>query len=269
MTDYRVDPLSIQRIECHAQEALANCRKLPGGGIDILAALRQPTVKTVHGRKVLRLEVVRDELLPDDLAHVWSADQRVKVSVRISLWNKAADNDPYALKDLRHEYGHVVLHSGARTKSSVTLDRKVGGNAKYEFFDDECSAEKQADWFAAFLAMPSSKIQPSMDLRDICADWNVPLDEARWRLERLRATAPKRIPDSLRRDIDWLRAGSRVTPVAQNLWDQLPSAPDTSPLVARMVNGYLIEYCQYNQYTQTGWTVEAGRVVPLMLRMQG
>jgi hypothetical protein len=269
VSDHRVEPLSIDRIEQYARETLARCPRLPCGGIDILAALRQPTVKTIHGQKILRLEIVRDELLPDNLAHVWSAHQRVKVSVRADLWNRATDGDPHALRDLRHEYSHVVLHSGARTKSYATLDRKAGGNATHKFFEDERSAEKQANWFAACLAMPSGKIQPSMDIRNICADWNVPLDEAQRYLERVRATAPKCLPASFKRDIDHLRSGNGVTSTARQLWDQLPYAPDYSPTAARLVDGFLVEYCEYNKYSQTGWGVESGKIIPLMLKMSG
>ena len=210
-----------------------------------------------------------DDLLPEDLAHVWSSNDRVKLTARIALWNKSETNDVDALKTLRHEFGHVILHSGARTKSAVTLDRKVEGNAVHKFIDEECSAERQADWIAACLAMPLSKMRPSADARDVCADWNVPPGEAQWRLERVRAAAPKRLPDSLKRDIDRLRVGSQVTPLAQRLWDQLPLAPDMSPAAARMANNFLVEYGQYNRFTQTGWAVEAGRIVPLMLKMQG
>lgn len=117
--------------------------------------------------------------------------------------------------------------------------------------------------------MPFSKMHPSMDVRDVSADWNVPLSEAQWRLERVRASAPKRLPDSLKRDIAWLRAGNLVTTQAQKLWDELPLAPDKSLTGARIANGYLVEYCQYNKYTQTGWAVEAGMIVPLMLKMSG
>ena len=269
MSDYRVERLSIEKIEGFARDFLVDCPKLPSGAIDILAALRQPRVKTIHGYKVLRLKLEADEHLPDDLAHVWSADGRVTVTARTSLWNRAEAGEVDALKDLRHEFGHVLLHSGAQTKSNVTLDRKLAGNATYKSIEDDRSAERQADWMAACLAMPGGKIRPDMDVRDVAADWGVPLHEAQWRLERVRSTAPKRISTALMRDIEWLRAGSCVTEQAQVLWDQLPSAPDTSPTRAQIANGFLIEYCQYKKYTQTGWAVEAGKIVPLMLKMDG
>jgi IrrE N-terminal-like domain len=269
MSDYRVERLSIEKIEGFARDFLADCPKLPSGAIDILAALRQPRIKTIHGYKVLRLKLEADEHLPDDLAHVWSTDGRVTVTARASLWNRAGAGEVDALKDLRHELGHVLLHSDAQTKSNVTLDRKLAGNATYKFIEDECSAERQADWIAACLAMPSKKIRPEMDVRDVAADWGVPLYEAQWRLERARSVAPKRMSPAVVRDIEWLRAGSRLTEQAQALWDQLPSSPDTSPARARIANGFLIEYCQYNKYTQTGWAVEAGKIVPLMLKMEG
>jgi hypothetical protein len=103
----------------------------------------------------------------------------------------------------------------------------------------------------------------------VAADWSVPLHEAQRRLERVRSMAPKRISSALMRDIEWLRAGSRMTEQAQALWDRLPSAPDTCPTRARIANGFLIEYCQFNKYTQTGWAVETGKIVPLMLKMEG
>jgi hypothetical protein len=269
MTDYTVDRLSIEKIEEHARRVLADCPKLPNGAIDILAALRLPTVKTIHGAMVLRLSLVADDLLPGKLAQTWASDGRVTVTARTSLWNKAESHDADALKELRHEFGHVLLHSGARTKSAVTLNRQLGGNANHIFIDADCSAENQADRMAACLAMPFSKILPSMDVRDVSADWNVPLKEAQWRLERVRLIAPKRMSSALMRDIEWLRDGSRLTEQAQALWDKLPSAPDTCPTRARVANGFLIEYCQYNKYTQTGWAVEAGKIVPLMMKMEG
>ena len=269
MSDYRVERLSVDKIEGFARDFLVDCAKLPNGAIDVLAALRQPRIKTIHGYKVLRLILEADEHLPDDLAHVWSSDGRVTVTARTSLWNRAKAGDVDALKDLRHEFGHVLLHSGAQTKSNVTLDRKLAGNATYEFIEDEYSAERQADWIAACLAMPSNKICADMDVRDVAADWAVPLSEAEWRLQRVRSTAPKRISPALMRDIEWLRAGSCVTKQAQTLWDQLPSAPDRPPMRARIANGFLIEYSQYNKYTQTGWAVEAGRILPLLLKMSG
>jgi IrrE N-terminal-like domain len=180
MTDYTVTPLSIEKIEEYARDALARCPKLLSGAIDILATLRLPRVKTIYGEKVLRLKLLADELLPDDLAHVWAGEDRVTVSARITLWNKAEASDCEALKELRHEFGHVLLHSGARTKSNVTLDRKMGGNATYKFFEEESSAERQADRMASCLAMPYNKIRPDMDVRDVSADWNVPLSEAQW-----------------------------------------------------------------------------------------
>jgi IrrE N-terminal-like domain len=198
MSDYRVDRLSIEKIERFASDFLVGCPKLPNGAIDILAALRQPRIKTIHGHKVLRLKLVADEHLPNDLAHVWSKEDRVTVTARTSLWNKAQDGDVEALRDLRHEFAHALLHSGAQTKSNVTLDRKLAGNATYNFIEDDRSAERQADWMAACLAMPSGKIRPDMDVRDAAADWGVPLREAQWRLELLRSTAPKRMSAGLR-----------------------------------------------------------------------
>jgi IrrE N-terminal-like domain len=213
--------------------------------------------------------LVADDLLPGKLAQVWAGNGRTTVTARTSLWNEAEANNASALKDLRHEYGHVLLHSGARTKSAVTLDRQLEGNDIHNFIDPDCSAENQANWIAACLAMPFSKIHPSTDVHDVIADWNVPLSEAEWRLERVRSMAPKRISSALMRDIEWLQAGSRMTEQAQALWDKLPFAPDTCPTRARIANGFLIEYCQYNKYTQTGWAVEAGKIVPLMTKMEG
>ena len=80
--------------------------------------------------------------------------------MKISLWNKAQDGDVEALKELRHEFGHVLLHSEARTKSAVSLDRRLGGNAVHKYIDPDCSAENQANWIAACLAMPLSKMHP-------------------------------------------------------------------------------------------------------------
>ena len=77
MSDYRVEWLSIEKIEGFARDFLADCPKLPSGAIDILAALRQPRIKTIHGYKVLRLKLEADEHLPDDLAHVWSVPIRL------------------------------------------------------------------------------------------------------------------------------------------------------------------------------------------------
>jgi hypothetical protein len=102
----------------------------------------------------------------------------------------------------------------------------------------------------------------------VIADWNVPMSEAQWRLERVRSVAPKRLPESLKSDIDWLRAGSEITPQAQALWDKLRLASERSTTTARIASGFLIEHCQYNKCTQTGWTVEANKIVPLMLKMQ-
>lgn len=102
MTDYTVDPLSIEKIEEHARRVLADCPKLPNGAIDILAALRLPTVRTIHGAKVLRLSLVADDLLPGKLAQMWASDGRVAVTARTSLWNKAESCDADALKELRH-----------------------------------------------------------------------------------------------------------------------------------------------------------------------
>jgi hypothetical protein len=268
MTDYRVDPISIERIEGFARDVLADCPKLPNGAIDILASLRLPTVKTIRGLRILRLKLVADNFLPDKLAQVWVGGGRITVTARASLWNRAEDHDAEALKDLRHEFGHVVLHPEARTKGNVTLNRELEGNAVYKFIEADRSAENQANWIAACLAMPFDKMSPSMDVRDLIADWNVPKSEAQWRLERVRSVAPKRLPESLKRDINWLRAGSEVTPQAQALWDKLPLASDSSATTARIANGFLVEHCQYNQCTQTGWTVEENKIVPLMLKMQ-
>lgn len=268
MTDYRVDPLSIERIEGFARDVLANCPKLSNGAIDILATLRLPTVKTICGVRILRLKLVADDLLPGKLAHVWVGDGRITVTARTSLWNKAEAHDAEALKELRHEFGHVLLHPEAHTKGAVTLNRELEGNAVRKFIEADRSAENQANWIAACMAMPFSKMSPSMDVRDVIADWNVLRSEAQWRLERVRSAAPKRLPELLKRDINWLRAGSHVTPQAQALWNQLPLAADRPATVARIANGFLVEYGQYNQYTQTGWTVEAGRIVPLMLKME-
>jgi hypothetical protein len=229
MTDYRVDPLSIERIERFAREVLASCPKLPNGAIDILATLRLPTVKTINGVRILRLKLVADDLLPGKLAHVWVGDGRITVTARASLWNEAEDHDAEALKELRHEFGHVLLHPEAHTKGAATLNRELEGNTTPKFIEPERSAENQANWIAACLAMPFSKMSPSMDVRDIVADWNVIPSEAQWRLQRVRSAAPKRLPESLKRDIDWLLAGSRVTPQAQGLWNQLPMAPDKPP----------------------------------------
>lgn len=267
MTDYRVDRLSFEKIEDHAHVLLAGLPTLPKGGIDILAALRLPKVKTIHGTKTLRLNLVADDLLPDKLAQVWVGEGRVSVTARLSVWNRAQEGDPEALRVLRHEFGHVLLHSDARTKSAVPLDRQLGGNTLHKFIEPDCSAERQADAIAACLAMPRGMIRPSMEARDMSANWNVPLKEAQWRLERVRAAAPKRLSDALKRDLALLRAGSEVTPQARQLWDQLPLAPDTPRAVGRLADGYLIEYCQYNSYTQTGWAVESGRVIPLIVKM--
>ena len=112
MSDYPVDRLSIERIEGFARDVLADCPKLPNGAIDILAALRLPTVKTIHGPKILRLKLVADEFLPEDLAHVWSSNGRVTVTARTSLWNKDQANDVGALKVLRHEFGRALALKG-------------------------------------------------------------------------------------------------------------------------------------------------------------
>src|SRR5450432_2561069 len=125
MTDYTVDRLSTDKIEEFARNYLANCPKLPCGAIDILKSLRLPTVKTIHGLKVLRLKLVADDLLPDKLAQVWASDGRVTVTARTSLWNRADAGGSDALKEFRHEFGHMLLHSGARTKSAVPLDRQL------------------------------------------------------------------------------------------------------------------------------------------------
>ena len=85
MTDYRVDRLTIEKIEEHARACLTDCPKMPNGAIDILATLRAPRVKTIHGIKILRLKLVSDELLPDKLAQVWVGDGRVTVTARTSL----------------------------------------------------------------------------------------------------------------------------------------------------------------------------------------
>ncbi len=269
MSDYTVDRLPMERIESFAREVLAECPKLPNGAIDILATLRLPRVWTIHGVKTLRLKLVADDLLPGKLAQVWVGDGRVTVTARTSLWNKAEDSDADALKVLRHEFGHVILHSGARTKGEVTLNREVAGNALHRFIDAERSAENQANWIAACLAMPLSKMQASTDASVGSAAWNVPLDEARCRLEWVRSAAPKRLSGSLKRDINWLRTGSRLTIQAQALWDNLQMAPDRPCTAARIVDGFLIEYEQYNSYTQTGWAVENGKIVPLMSKMEG
>lgn len=267
MSDYTVDPLSIEKIEEFAKQALDNCPRLESGAIDVLSALRSPTIKTRHGLKTLRLKLVPDEHLPDKLAQVWARGDRVTVTVRMSLWNKAEEHDPDALKELRHEFGHVYLHSGARTNSAVTLDRQIAGNTVRNFIEKDHRVEWQADCFAACLGMPRSKILPAMDVRDVCAEWNVPLDEARLRLEQIRLTAPKRVPDSVRRNIDALKASS-ITPQVQALWNQLPCAPDRPGNFAKLARGFLVEYGQYNKYTQTGWAIEGGKVVPLMLKME-
>jgi hypothetical protein len=269
MTDYTVAPLSIEKIEEHARNILVDCPKLSNGAIDILKTLRLPSVKTIHGTKVLRLKLVADDLLPDKLAQVWASVGRVTVTARASLWNKAEDHDPGALKELRHEFGHVVLHSSGRTSSAVTLDRRLEGNAIHKFIEPNRRAEDQADWMASCLAMPLNEIKPSMDVRDVSANWNVPLDEAQWRLERARLVAPKRIPESIRRNIDTFRANAGIPALAQTLWDQLPRAPNRPPDMGRLADGFLVEYQQYNQFTQTGWTVEGQRIVPLMLKMRG
>ena len=252
MTDYRVDPLSVEKIEAVARDVLANCPKLPSGAIDILSTLRLPTVKTVRGVRILRLKLVADDLLPDTLAHVWVGEGQITVTARTSLWNRAENYDADALKDLRHEFGHVVLHPETPTKGNVTLNRELNGNAVHKFIEAERSVEKQADWLAACLAMPFNKMSPAMDVRDVVADWNVPKSEAQWRLERVRSVAPKRLPESLKRDLDRLRAGSEVTPQAQALWDQLPLASGRPRTAARIANGFLVEYCQYKQCNQTG-----------------
>jgi hypothetical protein len=114
MSDYTVDRLSIERIEEYARHVLADCPKLANGAIDILKTLRLPRVTTIHGIKVLRLNLVADDLLPGKLAQVWAGDGRVTVTARISLWNKGEAGDAGALKELRHEFGHVLLHSGLR-----------------------------------------------------------------------------------------------------------------------------------------------------------
>ena len=51
MSDYRVERLSIEKIEGFARDFLADCPKLPGGAINVLAAPRQPRIKTIHGHK--------------------------------------------------------------------------------------------------------------------------------------------------------------------------------------------------------------------------
>jgi hypothetical protein len=267
MSDYPVDRLPIEKIERLAREVLAWCPKLENGAIDILRTLRMSKVKTVHGDKVLRLVLVDDDQLPDDVAHMWASKDRVTITARASLWEKAQQQDPEVLKDLRHEFGHALLHSSGRTASRVPLARKLNGNSDYKSIDTECSAEKQADAMAACLAMPLNKIRPSADVRDVVADWNVLLTEAQWRLERVRLTTPKRIPESIRRDIDRLGVQNGMPAAAQALWDQLPEVSDMSPQVARIADGFLVEYCEYKKCTQTGWIVMSGKVVPLMPRM--
>lgn len=269
MTDYTVTRRSIDKIEEIAAEILAECPRLASGAIDILTALRSPEIKTVAGKKTLRLTLVPDELLPTKLAQMWAGRNRVTITARMSLWNKAEKYDPDASKDLRHEYSHAVLHSAERTSSAVTLNRQLGGNTVHRFIDEECRAENQADWLAACLAMPRTKIKPEMDVRDVGAEWNVPLKEAQWRLERVRITSPKRTPEAIRRNLEALKTAELVPSFAQTLWDKLPLAPDWAPSLARLANGYLVEYSHYRRYTQTGWAVEGNRVVPLMLTMQG
>ncbi len=270
MSDYAVDPLSIEKIEEFAKGVLSDpdCPKLANGAIDVLKALRLPRVRTRHGVKTLRLKLVPDQLLPDKLAQVWARGDRVTVTARTSLWNRAEEHDSSALKELRHEYGHVYLHSGARTNSAVTLDRQVGGNTVHNFIDPERRVENQADWLAACLALPRAKVSPEMDVRDLSADWNVPIDEAKWRLEQVRLCAPKRLSESLRQKIDTILRHGDVPTFAQNLWDQLPDAPTMPPEKFRLADSFLVEFSQYNCFVQTGWTVERDKIVPLMLKMQ-
>ena len=269
MTDYTVASLSIEKIEEHAQQTLTWCPRIPSGAIDILAALRLPTVRTIHGTKTLRLKLVADELLPEKLAQVWAGGNRVTVTVSMSLWNRAQDYEPEALKDLRHEYSHTILHSAARTSSAVTLDRRLGGNAVHNFIDPDRRAENQADWLAACLAMPATKIKPGMDVRDISADWNVPIQEACWRLERVRMAAPKRIPDSFRRNLRAIADCNTIPAFAQALWDQLPCLPDSPSSAVRVAEGFMVELHEFRKCSQTGWAVEGGKIVPLMPNMMG
>jgi hypothetical protein len=269
MTDYTVTRRSVEQIEQIARDVLVDCPKLPNGAIDILTALRQPWIKTIQGKKKLRLKLVADELLPDKLAQVWAVKDRVTVTVRASLWTRAAEFDPEGLKELRHEFSHGVLHSEERTKGHVALDRQLLGNKVHNFIDPEQRAEDQADWLEACLAMPRDKVSPEADVRDLVASWNVTLKEAQWRVERVRASAPKRIPETIKRRMETIRAVGRIPDTFQSLWDDLPPAPNFLPSAARLARGYLIEYAQYQKYTQTGWDVESGRIIPLMPKMQG
>ena len=82
MSDYSVDPLSIERIEEYAREILVDCPKLSNGAIDVLKTLRLPSVRTIHGTKILRLKLVADELLPDKFAQVWAGVGRVTVTAQ-------------------------------------------------------------------------------------------------------------------------------------------------------------------------------------------
>jgi hypothetical protein len=267
MTDYTVTRRSLEQIEQIAKDILAHCPKQPTGAIDILAALRQPRIRTVTGEKILRLKLVANDLLPNRVAQMWGSSERVTITARISLWNRAEEFYVEAQKDLRHEYSHGILHSEERTKGNVPLNRLIGGNKAHEFIEPERRAEDQADWLAACLGMPRETISSSVDVRDLIADLNVTLEEAQWRLEKVRLAAPRRISETLRSSIETIRAAGSIPGDVQALWDNLPLAPDYLPRDGRLAGGFLIEYCQYRMYNQTGWNSENGRIVPLMLKM--
>jgi hypothetical protein len=269
MSDFTVTRRSIEQIEQIACDHLSDCPKLPNGSIDVLTALRQPSIKTIQGSKTLRLKLVADQMLPEKLAQMWASKDRVTITARASLWNRAEEQNPESLKDLRHEYCHGLLHSNERTSGNVALDRQVLGNKVYDFITPEQRAEDQADWLAACLALPRAKISPDANVQDIVAFWNVTLKEALWRLERIRLELPKRIPETMKRRIETLKTAGSIPDTVQALWDGLPYAPDLQPSYARIASGFLVEYSEYRKYTQTGWSAENGRIVPLILKMQG
>lgn len=181
--DFRALPLSNEKIARWAASIRPTGQGRMVQPTDVVALIKQGSIKTIKGIKKLQFEIV-DNCEADWDAKSISTSTSALIKIGKSVWDAAVAGHPRHRFTLAHELGHIVLCH----PENVELHRRTGVTAasrKVSYIKPYESAERQADEFARNLLIDPAFVGDFISPEALSAQLQVSLHVAKIAFDRL------------------------------------------------------------------------------------
>jgi hypothetical protein len=162
--------------------------------LNIIACLQSGRILTDHGEKILVYRALEDVEMGKSDAKTEFEKDRVTISVKKSVHEKALFGDGRSRMTLAHELGHGVMHCGTPKYRMA----EISGSTSFSKTNALESAEHQAKVFASAFLIHDRQAAELGSAEEISEEFGVSLQAAEIAFERLcrekdRAAAAERV----------------------------------------------------------------------------